>query len=690
MKRNIKISLYAAFISIILLLIITLLYTRPSYKKTKYKYAPDNILKLTESEQQWLNDHPNIVFGYTDSFEPLVIRNKNGKLSGIMVDALNTFNQRLNANFQLQIDTWPKTLAKAKNKEIDVVLLIKPSLADTLGLLKTNVTASDYPTFFTRRGAPFSITKLDDVKGRRIAVLKSVAYVDEILAPYITTVNLIECTSGKMLMQLVSDGSADMALSLASQIFTIAKYRYTKVDPSYTLWNYPVNGVMGVRSDWPELVSILNKALANFSQEERNALYSKWGVLQYKKSFDYSLLWKFIYGILLIIVFFTWSNIRLRKAVLKRTKELELTELQYRNLFESANDAIFILKGPYIHMCNQKSAQLFGFEKEKDVIGLSIHDISPEFQPDGKTSVEKVKEIKEQIKQGTPQSFEWKHVRKDGEFFYADVTLAPVLIQGASCLLAIIRDISKKKKVKADLIAAKEKAEESDRLKTAFLAGISHEIHTPMNGILGFAELLKSPDISHDEKQEFVELIELSGKRMIHLIDDLVDMSKIESGELELLKNQTCINNIIDEVHGFFTPHANNKNIILKSRKELKDELSIVYIDKEKITQVLINLIANAFKFTDEGFIEFGYKRKGDVLEFFIKDTGIGVEPAMHNVIFERFRQVDIRDSSKHEGSGLGLSISKAFIEKHGGRIWVDSEPNKGSAFYFTLPYRQK
>lgn len=690
MKHNIKISFFAAVLSIAVFTTAINTY----YKNNKHprkspepKYPKDQSIQLTEAEQIWLNNHPNIIFQYTDSFEPLVIKNKKGDISGIMVDVLNIFNYRLNTNFTLKIDKWPNILIKAKNKKVDAILLIKSSLADQLGLLKTEIASSDYPTFFIKRNSPFSINKLDDIKGKKIAVIKSVAYAQEILAPYITSIKLIECTSAKMLMELVSDGSADIALSLTSQIFTIAKHRYTKIDPTYTLWNYPVDGVIGVRADWPELVSILNKALASLSTDERNAIYSKWGVLQYKKSFNYALLWKIIYGILAVILFVCWSNIRLRKAIKSKTKELISTELKYRALFEAANDAIFILRNDEIILCNQKTAHLFGFKKTNDLIGLTINDISPKLQPDGQKSSEKAKEKIAHVKEGRPQRFEWLHIKPNGDFFDGDVNLSPISIDDKTCLLAIVRDITERKKAKTELIEAKEKAEESDRLKTAFLAGISHEIHTPMNGILGFTELLKSPEIPISEKHEFIELIELSSKRMLNLIDDLINISKIEAGDISLEKNKTCINNIIDEVHSFFMPHANKKKIILKSHKQLQDDKTILLIDKNKITQVLINLISNAIKFTEEGFVEFGYNKKGSVLEFYIKDTGIGVAPSMHNIIFERFRQVDIKDSNKTEGSGLGLSISKAYVEKHGGKIWIDSDLNNGAAFYFTLPY---
>lgn len=233
---------------------------------------------------------------------------------------------------------------------------------------------------------------------------------------------------------------------------------------------------------------------------------------------------------------------------------------------------------------------------------------------------------------------------------------------------------------------AKEKAEESDKLKTSFLANMSHEIRTPMNGILGFADLLKSPDLSTEEKEEYIQIIEKSGQRMLNIINDLIDISKIEAGQIELHYGQTYIDDIIDELYKFFKPLADSKGLILRSKKDNSFKNRMIQSDRFRITQVLSNLINNALKFTQHGTIEFGYIEEYDKLEFYISDTGIGISPELKESIFERFRQADHSLSRDHEGSGLGLSISKALVEMHGGQIWVDSTLNQGSTFYFTIP----
>ncbi len=254
----------------------------------------------------------------------------------------------------------------------------------------------------------------------------------------------------------------------------------------------------------------------------------------------------------------------------------------------------------------------------------------------------------------------------------------------------IARDITELELNRLELIKAKEKAEESDHLKSAFLANMSHEIRTPMNGIMGFAGLLKEPDLTGEEQQEFIGIIEKSGARMLNIINDIVSISKVESGQMEVSISETNINDQIDFIETFFKPEATNIGIQLICKKPLTGEDAIIKTDKEKVYAVLTNLVKNALKFTQVGSIEFGYQNKDNFIEFYVKDTGIGVSKKHQQLIFERFRQGSESLNRNYEGAGLGLSISKAYVEMLGGQIWLESEEGEGSTFYFTLPYLRK
>ncbi len=252
---------------------------------------------------------------------------------------------------------------------------------------------------------------------------------------------------------------------------------------------------------------------------------------------------------------------------------------------------------------------------------------------------------------------------------------------------------------------AKEKAEESDRLKSAFLAIMSHEIRTPMNGILGFAELLKEPELKGELQQTYIRIIEKSGIRMLNIINDLVDISKIESGHVEVSLSDTNINEQIDFLFDFFKPETDSKGLHFIVTKSLPTDKASIITDREKLNSIITNLLKNAIKYCNEGTISFGYevinhKAKNSAsheakpeLEFYVKDTGIGIPENRQKAIFDRFVQADIDDKNALQGAGLGLSIAKAFVEMLGGKIRVESNPDdasmdKGSVFYFTIPCR--
>ena len=252
-------------------------------------------------------------------------------------------------------------------------------------------------------------------------------------------------------------------------------------------------------------------------------------------------------------------------------------------------------------------------------------------------------------------------------------------------------DITDRKKVQKDLIEAKLKAEESDRLKSAFLANMSHEIRTPMNGILGFTSLLQEANLTGEEQQKYIEIIQKSGDRMLNTVNDIIDISKIESGLIQLSVSEVNINEKLKDLHSFFKHEAAKKGIQLVFKNDVPEHDSSIVTDFEKFNSIVTNLIKNAIKFTNQGFIELGCtikKEDGSAkLEFYVKDSGIGIPKDRQKAIFDRFIQADIEDKRASQGSGLGLAISKAYVEMLDGKIWVDSKPGRGSVFYFTLPY---
>jgi len=251
-------------------------------------------------------------------------------------------------------------------------------------------------------------------------------------------------------------------------------------------------------------------------------------------------------------------------------------------------------------------------------------------------------------------------------------------------------------KQKEELLISRNKAEESERLKSAFLANMSHEIRTPMNGILGFTELLRISPYSEETQDKYLNIIEKSGRRLLAIINDLIDLSKIESGLMKINRSITNVNSCVDYVYSFFKLECDKKGLKLNLTKSLLDNYSNVFTDKEKLYASLINLVKNAIKFTNVGEIDFGYTiRQADKTNlqskasflFFVKDTGIGIVEEKLDKVFDRFVQIENHTSANYEGSGLGLSITKAYINMLGGDIWLESEPEIGTQFFFTIPY---
>ncbi len=249
------------------------------------------------------------------------------------------------------------------------------------------------------------------------------------------------------------------------------------------------------------------------------------------------------------------------------------------------------------------------------------------------------------------------------------------------------KDVTDQKVYEKELIKAKVAAEEADRLKSNFLANMSHEIRTPMNGILGFTDLLKKENLSGAEQQKYIQIIEKSGIRLLNIINNIIDVSKIESGLMELDMHESNANEHLEYIFEFFHPEIEKKGMQFSLNKSLPSSRATIKTDKEKFLAILTNLVKNAIKYSDKGVIELGYFLKGNFLEFYVKDSGVGIDSDRQEAIFERFVQADISDKNAFQGAGLGLPISKAFVEMLGGQLWVDSGRGEGSTFYFTIPF---
>jgi PAS domain S-box-containing protein len=333
---------------------------------------------------------------------------------------------------------------------------------------------------------------------------------------------------------------------------------------------------------------------------------------------------------------------------------------------------------------NRRFEEIYGWGSD------IISDIAAFFgkvYPDPHYREELMSRVLADIRSGDPSRMHWENLkatRSDGT--EATINAVNIPLPELNMMVSTVMDVTVEKELMTQLLEAKEKAEESDRLKSSFLANISHEIRTPMNGIIGFSELLRTADISNKERSQYIEIIQQSGQRMLETIKDIIDISRIETGQMEVILSDTNINEQLMYHYDIFRMVAERKGLNLKVTSLLPDRASTIVSDRAKIDSILSNLIKNAIKFTETGRVEFGARLSGRSIDLFVTDTGIGIQPNMLGKIFERFVQCDDTISRSFEGSGIGLSIVKAYTDMLNGKIEVKSKPGKGATFRITLP----
>lgn len=429
-----------------------------------------------------------------------------------------------------------------------------------------------------------------------------------------------------------------------------------------------------------------------------------------------------------------------KKEIQEQARQLEIKNKELEKLFISTqktdNSIIIADINGEIEWVNEGFSRMYGYSLPEFIEEKGLTLVSASSYPKIKETLKKIILTKKSI------SYNTKRNNKSNQSIWMRTTITPIIDENGEIykLVAIDSDITKLKEAEEEILKhkeeieaqrdfannqnkqiqkqnielekhqtqlekkveqrtaqlkiAKEKAEASDRLKSSFLANMSHEIRTPMNAIIGFSDLISDQDIDEDQRKEMVSQVNSNCNTLLHLIDDIIDIARIEAGQLRIYKQDCFINQTIIELYDLFseTELKENENVELIVEIENADENLSIFSDPYRFRQILTNLIGNAIKFTDHGYIKFGYNvsPKGfeNYVKFFVEDTGIGLNKKEQKEIFEQFKKIDSCDKNKlYRGAGLGLAISKNLVTELGGELWIESETGVGSTFHFTLPY---
>ncbi len=381
------------------------------------------------------------------------------------------------------------------------------------------------------------------------------------------------------------------------------------------------------------------------------------------------------------------AEIRLERKLLEEKKKKAEEKLKVLSYAVEQNPAMIIITDTEgnIEYTNQKFEDVTGYSVQ-EIVGKKPSIVKSGMMPDSL-----YKNMWDTIKSGKVWHNELINKKRTGDLYWVNISISPIIDDAGniSHFVSVAEDITQKKEIEKELIIAKEHAEESDRLKSAFLQNMSHEIRTPMNAIIGFSRLIVSEYNNKEKLEEYSKIITYSCKDLLEIIDTVLDMAKIESKQLHIERDEFNLKTFFDRLTLFFDEYKIQKNkehieLVLHSQENNSESL-VIRTDLVKLKQIFINLISNAIKFTESGKIIGGYKYdENQDLVFFVSDTGIGIPSGKQDIIFNRFEKLNQKDFI--EGTGLGLAIVRELLDYLGGTIWVESSPSKGTTFYFNYP----
>jgi len=659
-----------------------------------YQRIRDKWLSPTEDADY---GRSRIVLGGDFNYPPYEFLDKNGQPAGFNVDLINAIASEMDLQIDIQLDQWAKVRQDLDESRIDGItgMFYSPERDGIFDFSPPHSLVSQIFVYRKNGSEPKSIADLQNLS----VIVQEGDIMHDLLLKSGNPGKLVTVKTQVEALKLLAAGNYDCALVARTQALYYIKQEHLK---NLALGDKPVmvsEYCFAVRHGHGQLLDLLDEGLNSLrATDEYRRIYTKWLGAFDEPKFGLNEFIKYSSLVLLPLVLLllgslAWSR-SLQSRVNQRTEKLQESEAKLRQLAENSHQVFWLTD-----WVNKKL--LYVSPAYEELYEMSVESAYNDrlawkkpIHPDDLPRVENA--FNESRDKEVGVECEYRIIRRDGEIKWVFDRSYPIPDDEGRVyrFVSIAEDITSRKQTEIELqqtniqlALAKEKAEESDQLKSAFLANMSHEIRTPMNGIIGFAELLEDPHLNDAEQKKYVGIIQQSGERMLSLINDLIDISKIEAKQVQVDYQEVNPDVVLKDLFSFFLPETNKKGLTLTLERSADTSSCRFVSDKNKLNQVLVNLIKNAIKYTSEGGISFGYRCLPVKIEFFITDSGIGISPENQMRIFERFSRESSSKIKGVEGAGLGLSISKAYVEMLGGIIHVESAPGSGSTFSFGLPY---